>query len=407
MDRSNIQPTQRYSSPNVGPDQMRNHMRDSLHPVSQFQSNSTVGDKPNSPRPRPQDERPRGEPGPSMPPPSAPSQKASAQELRETAKQTISRTDKPDDKLSRIITEVRAQNGSAAPSPRVRSPSPTSRPGTRNHSNDSRASGGRPRSDRGNVDSGAEDRRIEKDRIDSREHGPAPLGRRDSISHPRPRSGRDRQSAREEKDDKKDDRDRDRDRDRRDRHGDRDRDKDRDRERDRERERERDRERDKDRDRHRRDEKDRDRESRKDRETGRGAIQSTSMPQDDRGLPTRPDPSRHRSGPGSEDSLGKRRRGTDDEVNSSISPFILLAQIHYLLLSRNEALSGAPARRDIEMIEIAGQVTKISMTEVVILIDTKTETPTKTVVALLFPKRCVSPFPIRPPTHEMPNQLSY
>lgn len=215
-----------------------------------------------------------------MPPPAAPSQTASAQELRESARQTVPRSEKTESQQS--------HNGSAAPSPRPRSPSPMSRPGTRNPSNESRGSGGRTRPEDG--------RRPEREgRQDNREHG---MARRDSLTHNR--SGRERGR---ERDGERDERERDRDRGRdRHGHGNRDREKDKDRERDRER----------DRDRHRRDDKDRDR----DRKESRGQTSDAGTPvaNTDRNLPTRPDP-RHRNGnTGSEESLGKRRRPTDDDV---------------------------------------------------------------------------------------------
>lgn len=241
-----------------------------------------------------------------MPPPSVPSQTLSAQELRETAKQSV-RTDKLD--------AVRGVGSSGAPSPRVRSPSPTSRPGTRNHSSESRASGGRSRSERGNFEGDRDERRLEREsRQDLREHATGP-SRRDSVTHIRSeRSGRERISAREMDKDGDRDKERDRPRDRHDRDKDRERDRDSDR---RDRERERDRDRDRDRDRHRRDDKDRDRdrdrESRKDRDLIRGQGNLSMPSSDDRALPTRPDP-RHRP-PVLDDSLGKRRRPADDDVS--------------------------------------------------------------------------------------------
>ncbi|PIL37228.1 hypothetical protein GSI_00921 [Ganoderma sinense ZZ0214-1] len=238
-----------------------------------------------------------------MPPPSEPSQKLSAQELRETAKQ--SRVDKNDIPLP---TEPRSQ--APAPSPRRRSPSPTSRPGTRNPSSESRASGDR-RSARGDK---PDEKRSERE---ARQEGREPSRRESARSE--------RRAAREDREkDGERDRDRGRDRhgerDRRDRDRERDRDEKRDRERERDRdghrERERERDRDRDRDRHRRDEKDRDRESRKDREPGRGSatVAATALANvDDRGLPNRPETGgRHRG----DESLGKRRRGGDDERSS-------------------------------------------------------------------------------------------
>lgn len=230
-----------------------------------------------------------------MPPPSVPSQTPSAQELRETAKQTIHRPEK--------LEPPRTSGGSAAPSPRHRSPSPSSRPGTRNTSAESRASGGRSRSDR---DPDRDDRRDRENRQDPRDT--SALNRRDSLTHNRSeRSGRERVSTRDS--DKELDRDKDRDRGR-DRHGDR------EKERDRDLDRVRDRDRDRDRDRHRRDDKDRDRDGRKERDINR--IQPNGIPaasQEDRGLPSRPDPGRHRGVLSGEDGLGKRRRPPDDDVS--------------------------------------------------------------------------------------------
>ncbi|EGO01596.1 hypothetical protein SERLA73DRAFT_49063 [Serpula lacrymans var. lacrymans S7.3] len=264
------------------------------------------------------------EPPQTMPPPSAPSQTLSAQELRETAKQSISL--RPPDRVDEK-REPRSQTGSAAPSPshRRRSPSPASRPGTRNASVESRASGGRDRSDRGSRDSDRLDDRYPDRDTHQEPRGHADMRHRDNVTHGRSeRSTRDRVSARDSE------READRERDRgRDRHGDRERDKDRDRDRERDRDkdkdkdrerrdRDRDRDRERDRDRHRRDDKDRDRDSRKEREASTRNIplsSSTAAP-DSRSLPTRPDPSRHRSAQNGDDGLGKRRRPTDDEVRA-------------------------------------------------------------------------------------------
>jgi THO complex subunit 2 len=245
------------------------------------------------------DDKPRADMPPTMPPPSVPSQTPSAQELRETAKQSMARSERLD------------AGRNAAPSPRARSSSPTSRPGTRNPSVESRGSGGRLRSDRVNPEVDRDDRRAEREgRQDSRDH--AALGRRDSLTHNRERVGRERVSTRES--DKDSEREKDRDRGR-ERHGERERDRDRDRdtERVRDRERDRDRDRERDRDRHRRDDKERERDGRKDRDSMRSQV-PIGLSHDDRMLPSRPDPSRHRSMQG-EDGLGKRRRPTDDEVS--------------------------------------------------------------------------------------------
>ncbi|KAI0750889.1 transcription factor/nuclear export subunit protein 2-domain-containing protein [Daedaleopsis nitida] len=240
---------------------------------------------------------------PVMPPPSEPSQTLSAQELRETAKQSRAAANEKD---VQPPTEPRAQAGSTpARSPRRRSISPSSRPGTRNPSQESRASGGRSRGDK------PDDKRAERDgrpeprdsaRRENRTERRAAREERDKDVERERERGRDRHGERERRGDREHPRERERDKER-----------DRDRERDREghRERERERDRDKDRDRHRRDEKDRDRDGRKEREgSGRApAAVSTDTPPNDRGLPNRPETGRHRG----DDSLGKRRRGGEDE----------------------------------------------------------------------------------------------
>lgn len=251
---------------------------------------------------RPADLPPRPEAAASMPPPIVPSQTASAQELRETARQTIVRSEK---------LEVRSQNGTTGQSARLRSPSPTSRPGTRNLSNDSHTSGGKDVAD---VER-AEDRRPEREgRLDKE----SSLARRDSLTHTR--------TERRVRDGEKD-RESDRDRDRgRDRHSEREREKERDRDyRDRDRgDREREREKERDRDRHRRDDKDRDRDLKKERDNPgtRSQVSSPALGIDDRGPLTRPEPTRQDSSRrrdnsqtnGDNESLGKRRRTADDEV---------------------------------------------------------------------------------------------
>ncbi|KAJ3723327.1 transcription factor/nuclear export subunit protein 2-domain-containing protein [Lentinula raphanica] len=231
-------------------------------------------------QPPPRTERLAEEPTPqalpAMPPPSEPSQKPSAQELRVTAAQ--SRADKNEDKSGR---SPRGANESAAPSPRHRSVSPATRPGTREHSTESRTSTGRSRSEREKTESSADKR--------ERDHGPT---RRDSLTHNRSdRSGRDRTTA--------GDSDRDRES-RRDRHGDKERDRG---------DRDRDREKDRDRhgDRHRRDGKDHARDARKDRD-GRTSESSTLAPTTD-SRTSRPE-LRHRN---SDDGLGKRRRGAEED----------------------------------------------------------------------------------------------
>lgn len=202
---------------------------------------------------------------PGMPPPAVPSQTMSAQELRETAKQTMHRHDRapeavpatpPTAPTTTTATPKKAVD-SVTSSPRRRSPSPQSRPGTRNHSTDSRASGGKTRSTK---DSGRQE-----------------PTRRDSLTHVRS----DRPRRESERDD------RDRDRGGRDRHGD-----------GRDSHRERERERDHNRDRHRRDEKDR-----KDRPAPAPASADSRRVED------------------SAAHLGKRRRPGDDDVGFIISVF--------------------------------------------------------------------------------------
>jgi len=236
-----------------------------------------------------------------MPPPTAPSQTASAQELRETARQSIRRNEEQAD-MRPLPPDARGDHRLNSPGLRRRSQSPPTRPGTRNASAESRTSGDR-HGDRGDVDR-VDDRRPERD---SSRQDTYPSERRE---HRRERSERERE--RERGRDRHGDRERDREHRERERDPERDRDRrerePRERDRDRERERDRDRERG---DRHRRDEKDRDRESRKEREVSSRTV----PPADDRNQPTRPG---HRSAAPAEDTLGKRRRPTDDDVRHSV-----------------------------------------------------------------------------------------
>ena len=262
---------------------------------------------PHSPRGhRGAEERPSRSDAAPMPPPIAPSQTASAQELRETARQSIRRNEEQADARA-ISTDARAELLPNTASLRRRSQSPPTRPGTRNASAESRTSGERlgGRGDVDRVDDRRESSRQEAYTSERREH------RRDRSERERER-GRDRHGDRErDREHRERDRDPERDRDRRER----------ERERDRERDRDRDRERG---DRHRRDEKDRDRESRKERDvSGSGR---TVLPAEDRGgQSTRPS---HRSGAPAEETLGKRRRPADDDVGfyssiASVTVFIL------------------------------------------------------------------------------------
>jgi THO complex subunit 2 len=245
-----------------------------------------------------------------MPPPTAPSQTASAQELRETARQSIRRNEEQVDTRP-VPPDARGDLRLNSPSLRRRSQSPPTRPGTRNASAESRGSGERP-GDRGDMDR-VDDRRPERD-----------SSRQDAYTserreHRRERSERERERGR----DRHGDRERDREHRERERDPERDRDNRRERERDRDRERERDRDRERG-DRHRRDEKDRDRESRKDREVSSRTV----LPAEDRSQPTRPG---HRSAAPAEDTLGKRRRPTDDEVRHS-PLFCPRASLRYIYL---------------------------------------------------------------------------
>lgn len=227
-----------------------------------------------------------------MPPPTAPSQTLSAQELRETAKQTIGQQ-----RLSEKSEERRhsSQPGSKAPSPlpRRRSSSPVTQVETRNHSQESRTSGGRS-ADRGDGDRGEErlsdrDLRQELRGIPRKDNG---------VSHrPRERTRESRESDRKRVG--YDEERRHREREKRERHFYRDL--------------------EPDRDRHRRDDKDRDRESRKERDSSsRATPTGPTVAPDSRGPPTRPDPSRHRTAQPNDDALGKRRRPNDEEVGCLI-----------------------------------------------------------------------------------------
>lgn len=258
------------------------------------------------------DQRPSRENQQTMPPPSIPSQTVSAQELRDSAKLTRNADDR-DDRSTLPPTEPRAQTTpSSAPSPRRRSPSPTSRPGTRPASQESRASGDR-RSGRGSVEKSDDKRSERPGRESSRRERKAREAREAADRDPKER-GRDRHGDRERRD-----RGTERDRSERDRERDKDKDRERHRDGDSHRDRDRERDRDRDRDRHRRDEKDRDRDrDRKDRERGTAATPSSAPAVDDRGLPSRPDTGRHRGGQHDE-SLGKRRRGTEDDVSRSLA----------------------------------------------------------------------------------------
>ncbi|OCB90862.1 hypothetical protein A7U60_g1886 [Sanghuangporus baumii] len=245
---------------------------------------------------------PSRDPGSPMPPPAEPSQAPHAQELRN----------------SRRSENIPSSPREAAEVPPARrSSSPATRPGTRNASADSRASGegkrDRQRHER-SSDTGEGKRSVNADLPSRAERSSG--AHRDAHGRSE-RSGRDRIPGSSTRDT---DRERDTDRDRA---RDRDRDKPRDRERERShrgdreshRERERDRERDRtERDRHRRDDKDRERER---KPSGQSKEPDAPLSHT---LPARPDGQRHRthadSSPG-DVSLGKRRRTPDDESERS------------------------------------------------------------------------------------------
>ena len=235
-----------------------------------------------------------------MPPPSAPSQTVTAHGLRSNAKQQapVSR-----DRTSPVVAERSVDLGT----PRNRSSSPTSRPGTRNASSDSRASGA-PERDRNRSDKTVDALESTPSRVDR-----STTGHRDVLHGRSERGGRDRIPGSSSRDfDRDSERDRDRLRERNDKDRDRERERDKGRERDRDSHRERDKDRDRDRDRHRRDDKERDRDQRKE---SRGTARDGDV-QNDLGT-SRVDSSRHRTHSGTDDTLGKRRRPAEDEVSAS------------------------------------------------------------------------------------------
>ncbi|KAI5124799.1 hypothetical protein M0805_005432 [Coniferiporia weirii] len=248
---------------------------------------------------------------PAMAPPAAPSQTPQAQELRS------SRSGGRGDKVGHSPREPRAE---MTHSPARRSPSPASRPGTRNASADSRTSGEsrreRSRRERGSDVEPEDSKRITSLDVPTRAerssgaHRDVPHGRSERNGRDRipGSSTRDADRERESDRDKGRERDRERDREKRER-GDREshRERDRDRERDRG-------DRDRERDRHRREDKERERERK-----APGAAKEAED-QSEHGLPVRPDGSRHRnhaSSAHSDDTLGKRRRPADDEPDRS------------------------------------------------------------------------------------------
>lgn len=250
---------------------------------------------------------PSRDPGSPMPPPAEPSQAPHAQELR-----NLRRSD-------HIASGPR--EGAEAPSAR-RSTSPATRPGTRNASSDSRASGegkrDRHRHEK-SSDTGDGKRASHADQPSRAERSSG--AHRDTHGRSE-RTGRDRIPGSSTRDTE---RERDPDRERlRDRERERDRPRDREREKSHRSEREshRDREhRDRsERERHRREDKDRERERERERErkpSGQNKEKEQIAPSS-HALPARPDDQRHRThtDPSQGDvSLGKRRRTPDDEVS--------------------------------------------------------------------------------------------
>ncbi|VDB90065.1 unnamed protein product [Peniophora sp. CBMAI 1063] len=175
-------------------------------PIAPHRQQLQQQQQPMSPYPRTQDLR---RDGPGMPPPMVPSQTPSAQELRETARQTMNRKEEQanDERQGRGPPTEPRHGGSRAPSPptRRRSLSPPTQPGTRNHSVDSRGSSGRAReAERGEDRTGEHDTRA-GDRRDRRERTSTRESDRDKER------GRDRHGDRDRKDREREVRDKDRD----------------------------------------------------------------------------------------------------------------------------------------------------------------------------------------------------
>lgn len=229
-----------------------------------------------------------------MAPPTAPSQKLQAQELRSS--RSIGQIEKS-------VSSPRERQRDVIDSPSRRSPSPATRPGTRNTSAESRASSGskRERNRRSRVSPDSDDRRRPAEGTSRAERGggyrDVPQGRSERGTRERipGSSTRDADREREVDQDRKRDRDKDKkDRESRREHRERDRDKA---------------DRDKERDRHRRDRDDKDRER---KPSASKEAQSTA----EHGGSARSESNRHRTH--SDESLGKRRRAPDDEVSTSM-----------------------------------------------------------------------------------------
>ncbi|KAG8883184.1 THO complex subunit 2 [Tulasnella sp. 332] len=264
-------------------------------------------DPPASPRShrRPEDDASVTRSTQAMPPPSAPSNKVTAQELRSTGRNAGPTRDRAEDRTPR--------------SPRRRSQSP--RPGTRNHSADSRTSGRGTRSDRS-------DGRDREDRSSRK-----PSDRDSKYDPPRERITGDASSGSrrgEQQRTREEDRDRDR------RPTEREREKDRERERDRDRDRDRESRRERERDTERERERDRDKSGReRDRGDRRREKDAPAKRDRERDLPIGPSSSRRRDddrtssrteGPGRDDpprsasivdDNGSHKRRREEEVGTS------------------------------------------------------------------------------------------
>lgn len=265
------------------------HSRPST-PLLQSSATGSVKNTPqSSPAQRGQDLVP-----PVMAPPTAPSQTLQAQELRSS---------RSNGRIDKGVSSPRERQRDVTDSPLRRSPSPATRPGTRNASADSRTSSGSKR-EKGRRDRTpeSEDKRRTAESTSRAErssgaHREVLQGRSERNTRERIPGSSTRDVDREREVDQ--DRRRDRDRDKRDRseresrrdHRERDRDKA-----------------DRERDRHRRDRDEKDRER-------KPSASKEAEPSADHGGASRPESTRHRTHSAhTDESLGKRRRPPDDEV---------------------------------------------------------------------------------------------
>lgn len=249
---------------------------------------------------------------PVMAPPIVPSQTLQAQELRSS---------RSNGRVDKVVSSPRERQREITDSPLRRSPSPATRPGTRNASADSRTSSGskRGRSRRERASPESEDKKRATEGTSRAErtgaHREVLQGRAERGTRERIPGSSTRDADREREIDQE--RRRDRDRDKRDRS---------DRESRREhRERDRDKaDRDKERDRHRRDRDEKDRER-------KSSTSKEVEPLAEHGGTSRSESNRHRNhSANTDESLGKRRRPPDDEVRLlffSIATLIFYQQI--------------------------------------------------------------------------------